>query len=354
MDKQFVEHEVKILDVNIEQLEKVFTHIGAEKTFSGYRYFITYDYEDNRLRNQDILLRMTTTSLNAASAKVSIHVGNTSPERKVAKFYTDNKKHTEEFLYTIGLCPKTRVTSYRISYEWDQFCFDIDQFPGIPPFLEIDGNDIENKTTQIQQILQIIEKKPMSIGTEEIYAYYGIDYYSRFAFFNRYHDVNEYWDIYDRELHRLPKKIHYGQETDLAENEYYLHVHALLANKHNQFLVIQRAWNSRHYPGEWEIPGGHVLTGENAEDALIREVQEETGLDISSLNKIYLGKEIIGKRLNLVWVIRVDFDVNDINITGEAAAYRMVTSEEVLQLASETCGHKDIFKTLLQQGIDKI
>lgn len=354
MNKQFVETELKVLDVNIARLEEIFTRIGAEKTFSGHRYFVTYDFEDNRLYNQDILLRMTATSLNAVSAKVSIHVDNTSLERKVAKFYTDNKSHTEEFLYAIGLRSRTRITSYRISYEWKEFCFDIDQFPGIPPFMEIDGNDIGNKIAQIQQMLQITEKEIMNVGTEELYNHYGIDYYSRFAFFDFFHDIDEYWDIYNEKLQLLPRKIRYGQEANLAENEYYLHIHALLKNKENQYIIIQRAWNSRHYPGEWEIPGGHVLAGERAEEALIREVREETGLDISFLNKMYLGKEIIGKRLNLIWGISVDFDMNALTITEEeVASYRLVTSEEMLKMVSNQCGHNGNFRNLLEQGIDK-
>ena len=36
------------------------------------------------------------------------------------------------------------------------------------------------------------------------------------------------------------------------------------------------------YPGCWRIPGGGIETGESREEALIREVLEETGIDIAS------------------------------------------------------------------------
>lgn len=45
----------------------------------------------------------------------------------------------------------------------------------------------------------------------------------------------------------------------------------------------------RHPERGWEIPGGHLNAGESPEDALIREVHEETGLvvEIMSWNKEY-------------------------------------------------------------------
>ena len=48
----------------------------------------------------------------------------------------------------------------------------------------------------------------------------------------------------------------------------------------------------KHPTRGWEIPGGHLEPGESPEQALIREVLEETGLDVAIIawNKQYYAK----------------------------------------------------------------
>jgi len=47
----------------------------------------------------------------------------------------------------------------------------------------------------------------------------------------------------------------------------------------NEVLVQNR---KRKYPG-WAYPGGHVEKGESIYDCAVREVKEETGLDVHDL-----------------------------------------------------------------------
>ena len=51
----------------------------------------------------------------------------------------------------------------------------------------------------------------------------------------------------------------------------------------NEVLIQNR---KRKYPG-WSFPGGHVERGESIHDCAVREVKEETGLDVQNL--IYCG-----------------------------------------------------------------
>lgn len=54
--------------------------------------------------------------------------------------------------------------------------------------------------------------------------------------------------------------------------------HALI-RKGDQLLLVQRA--KPPFQGHWSLPGGGVELGETIEEALVREVKEETGLDVT-------------------------------------------------------------------------
>jgi len=53
-------------------------------------------------------------------------------------------------------------------------------------------------------------------------------------------------------------------------------VGALIFNDKNQLLIVK----THKWKGKYTIPGGHVEMGEYLEDALKREIQEETGLNL--------------------------------------------------------------------------
>ena len=51
-------------------------------------------------------------------------------------------------------------------------------------------------------------------------------------------------------------------------------------------LLLRRAPSEAH-SDKWDLPGGHLIEGENAEDGLLREVWEETGLRIRAPKEMY-------------------------------------------------------------------
>lgn len=61
-------------------------------------------------------------------------------------------------------------------------------------------------------------------------------------------------------------------------------VGAIVFDEHGRLLLIRRA----HAPaaGLWSIPGGRVEPGEDAVAATVREVREETGLDVRVVREV--------------------------------------------------------------------
>lgn len=68
---------------------------------------------------------------------------------------------------------------------------------------------------------------------------------------------------------------------------FYIAVHTLVINDENKILVTRRSLKNDYMPHFWDIPGGTVEIGETVEEALIRELKEETSLKIKPLQPIY-------------------------------------------------------------------
>ena len=58
---------------------------------------------------------------------------------------------------------------------------------------------------------------------------------------------------------------------------------AILFNENGRILTIRRTKEAPSGPLYWDLPGGDLDFGEGAKEGIIREVREETGLEIKSL-----------------------------------------------------------------------
>ncbi len=67
----------------------------------------------------------------------------------------------------------------------------------------------------------------------------------------------------------------------MIDHVFGLSVRILLTNDEGKVLILKRSTNSRTNPGKWELPGGKVDQGESFDNALLREVYEETNLKVS-------------------------------------------------------------------------
>ncbi|HTF11355.1 MAG TPA: NUDIX domain-containing protein [Asanoa sp.] len=100
-------------------------------------------------------------------------------------------------------------------------------------------------------------------------------------------------------------------------------------------LFIQRRSPTRKlFPDTWDIVGGHLEPGETLDEALRREVEEETGWRVSVvLGTIgeyrYLGNDGL-ERLETDFLIRVDGDLSRPRLeAGKHTAYKWITRDEI-------------------------
>jgi len=104
------------------------------------------------------------------------------------------------------------------------------------------------------------------------------------------------------------------------------------------FLLLrsQRKWGGRYTP-----PGGKVELGETLEEAFLREVKEETGLDVVNLrfalcqNSIFTG-EFYEKRHfimhDFIAELAPGFEKKDVQLNEEAEEYLWASPEEAKRL----------------------
>ena len=120
-------------------------------------------------------------------------------------------------------------------------------------------------------------------------------------------------------------------------------VGALIFNQENKiFLMKSHKWKNKYV-----IPGGHVELGEKMEDALIREIKEETGLDIFDIKFIIYDEFIFDKAF---WkkkhFILFDFvcktNSTDVKLDSEGQEYIWVDIKEALNLPIEPYTRKTI------------
>ena len=125
-------------------------------------------------------------------------------------------------------------------------------------------------------------------------------------------------------------------------------VGALIVNDRREVLLVR----SHKWGEKYTVPGGHIELGERAEDAIVREVKEETGLDSIAQELLIVQQAIYPKDyykhehyLFLDYVCKALSA--DVRLDGrELQSYVWVKPEEALSLDLEEYTRNFVVKYL--------
>lgn len=114
-------------------------------------------------------------------------------------------------------------------------------------------------------------------------------------------------------------------------------VGALIINPEGELLLMK----SHKWHDKYVVPGGHIELGEKIEDALRREVKEETNLDIYDIEFLccqdFIYDPEFWKRRHFIFL---DFicktDSEDVILNEEASEYIWINLEEALNFPVDT------------------
>lgn len=76
---------------------------------------------------------------------------------------------------------------------------------------------------------------------------------------------------------------------------------AVISNEEGKFFLAKRGEEARNESGKWEFPGGSIEFGDTLKDSIIREMQEELGIEIAPSDQLSAIDHIIPDE-NQHWV----------------------------------------------------
>lgn len=103
-----------------------------------------------------------------------------------------------------------------------------------------------------------------------------------------------------------------------------------------KFLTLKRSPSDNSRPNCWDLCGGNVMWSELHNESLIREVKEESGLEMVNLKPIQILTSFEEeKKVYYLFIGYIAQSVSDhVILSSEHTEYKWVTKEEFLTLVS--------------------
>ena len=130
---------------------------------------------------------------------------------------------------------------------------------------------------------------------------------------------------------------------------------ALVVDDEGRIFFQRRSPHRKLFPNSWDIVGGHLDPGETVEDALRREVTEETGWTLSLVLGVigeysYTGNDGLD-RVETDFLVRVDGDLSRPRLeVGKHTDFRWLAEHEVAVLDESRDINDGLIRRIAEDG----
>ena len=125
---------------------------------------------------------------------------------------------------------------------------------------------------------------------------------------------------------------------------YGLTVRGIIRNSDGEILIVKRHPKSRTDPEMWELPGGKVESGEHFADALVREIKEETNLNVKVGDFCEAIQNDYPHKRTVQLMMYLDDVEGSVEISDEHTQFKWASMNEIKSLKLSTS-----FKKVLEK-----
>jgi adenylate cyclase class 2 len=174
------EFEITYINIDTKEIERKLLSLGAEKEGDFHYRRIVFDYPDFSLDKKASWVRLrdegdkiTLTFKKRIGSNVNDNLGGDDGmyEQEVV---VDDFEKTHQFLLDIGLIEKMYQENKRTRYLLNGVECDIDTWPLLDPYLEIEGKNWED-VYKTAEILGLKKEDAKKFSTNQIYRLKGMD-----------------------------------------------------------------------------------------------------------------------------------------------------------------------------------
>ncbi len=125
--------------------------------------------------------------------------------------------------------------------------------------------------------------------------------------------------------------------------QYYVAVKGIIQRNDGKILVVKRGATDDHLPSVWETPGGGMDAEELPQNALLREIQEETGLSVhigQPFNVFTFKKDTGEFKIGITFLC--EYAEGEVVLSEEHSEYAWIKPSEFAEFESVASLHEEI------------